>query len=109
MIVWHEEPFMKMVSEASGKKLRLLAMLVHRKMITSFSPNAPSLPGNPPAVRTGNLRSSIVWEMNKDETVARIGVPKHAIYGLYLELGSKFVKPRPWMKPAVEAVMNEQR
>jgi hypothetical protein len=73
-------------------------------------------------VRTGRLRSSILWELDDGSnsqnggrgeraTRARIGVPPHTIYGLYLELGvpKRGLAPRPWMRPALDAVTTNLR
>ena len=72
----------------------------------------PSLPGNPPVVDTGNLRNSIRFEMY-DKSKAVYGIvgstQKEPPYGVYLEYGTskggwggKGMKPRPWLRPAME-------
>lgn len=110
-----------------GTKLRLIAILVHRRMQTQMTgrpsggkdkKHIPSLPGQPPAVYTGHLRASINWELNdgtssktpgtgEGATIARIGVPEDAIYGAYLEVGTVNVKARPFMVPALRYVEKE--
>lgn len=125
MIEWHGEVVKHEVGNLTGNRLRLLAIMTMRYMQTHMTPrppgagsrrHVPSKPGQPPAVRSGNLRSSILWELDNGSnsrdggggngaTVARIGVPGHAIYGLYLEHGTKRVKSRPWMVPALKAIL----
>lgn len=64
----------------------------------------PSLPGNPPAPDTGNLRNSIRWEVNSEKEIVtgRVGsTQKEPPYGAYLEFGTSVIAPRPWLKPAM--------
>ena len=71
----------------------------------------PSMPGNPPAVDTGNLKNTIKYEVYKDEkeVYGVVGTTqKDPDYGAYLEYGTtkggwggKGMAPRPWLKPAM--------
>lgn len=65
----------------------------------------PSLPGNPPAPDTGNLRNSIRYEIhgqNSKEVYGVVGsTQKDPPYGTYLEYGTTRVAPRPWLRPAM--------
>lgn len=67
----------------------------------------PSLPGNPPAPDSGNLRDSIRYEIEKTgNTVYGIvgTTQKDPPYGAYLEnaeYGSSKMAPRPWLRPAM--------
>lgn len=80
----------------------------HNKKI----PHHPSLPGNPPAPDTGNLRNSIRYEIHA-EPRSPYGVvgttQKDPPYGQYLEYGTskggwggKGIAPRPWLRPSME-------
>lgn len=73
-----------------------------------------SLPGEPPAVDTGTLRASIMSSVALDgvnvvgkvgpdvEVIAqRVPVGTDVEYGLYLELGTNKMKPRPYLRPAL--------
>lgn len=63
----------------------------------------PSQEGNPPAVDTGTLRRSITYTVNEKEMVGKVGSTiKDPPYGAYLEFGTSRMKPRPWLKPAIE-------
>lgn len=63
----------------------------------------PSKPGEPPRKRTGWLQRHVLMEFaeakagNQTLMASRTGVGRNAIYGLYLELGTRRVKPRPWL------------
>lgn len=65
----------------------------------------PSLPGNPPAPDTGNLRNSIRYEMH-DENRSVYGIvgstQKDPDYAVYTEYGTTKMAPRPWLRPAME-------
>ena len=73
----------------------------HNKKI----PHHPSLPGNPPAPETGNLRNCIRYEIHA-EPRSPYGVvgttQKDPPYGQYLEYGTSKVAPRPWLRPVME-------
>ena len=65
----------------------------------------PSLPGNPPAVDTGNLRESIRYEVHNEtkEVYGIVGsTQKDEDYAIYMEYGTSKIAPRPWLKPAME-------
>ena len=64
----------------------------------------PSLPGNPPAVDSGNLRESIRYEVyrNGQEVYGIVGsTQKDADYAVYTEYGTSKMAPRPWLRPAM--------
>ena len=73
----------------------------HNKKI----PHHPSLPSNPPAPDTDNLRNSIRYEIHA-EPRSPYGVvgttQKDPPYGQYLEYGTSKVAPRPWLRPTME-------
>lgn len=63
----------------------------------------PSKEGFPPAVDTGTLRRSITYSVDEEEKVGRVGtVLQNPPYGVYLEFGTSRMRPRPWLKPALE-------
>ena len=63
----------------------------------------PSRPGQPPAVQIGNLRRSITVDVGRDfdGNVARVGPGREAPYGKFLEFGTRKIKPRPFLRPAL--------
>ncbi len=58
-----------------------------------------SAPGEPPAVDTGNLRSSVMVD-DVTPTQATLGV--HSDYGEYLEFGTSRMEARPYVRPAID-------
>jgi HK97 gp10 family phage protein len=67
----------------------------------------PSSPGEPPRKQTGRLQGSITWELSRRGLfgrglMARVGT--NVDYGRYLELGTRRMRPRPWLKRSLDAV-----
>ena len=59
-----------------------------------------SSPGNPPAIDTGELARSIIFDVRDMEV--EVGAAGGAPYALFLEEGTKKMKARPFLGPAVE-------
>lgn len=59
-------------------------------------PKRRSRPGDPPYKQTGHLRRSVAWEVNASDRLVRIGT--NLKYGLYLELGTRKMAARPWLR-----------
>jgi hypothetical protein len=66
----------------------------------------PSKPGEPPHVQTGRLRSSVAYEI-VSATVGRVGT--NVKYGRWLELGTRRVAARPWLRRALAEKQDEIR
>ncbi len=62
----------------------------------------PSLPGQPPNKITGWLQANVAFELDEAKGIGRIGVRKNAMYGIFLELGTRKMKPRPWMLATIK-------
>lgn len=67
-----------------------------------------SAPGDPPAVRTGNLRRS--WQTAfKSATPGKVGnkyrvsIGSNLAYAAYLEFGTRSIRERPYLRPAAAA------
>jgi len=63
----------------------------------------PSAPGNPPAIDTGDLIKSLIVDVRKD--AVEFGATDAAPHGALLEKGTKRMKARPWLQPAVDEEM----
>ena len=61
----------------------------------------PSKPGEPPKKVTAFLRMGIRKEFDKDLIEGRVGVDKTLPYGKHLELGTRNMEPRPWLRPTL--------
>lgn len=74
-------------------------------------PHQASAPGEPPAVDFGLLRASVGHIVATDETglYAEVGSGANPAvpgvkYAIYLEQGTRFMEPRPWLAPSLDAV-----
>lgn len=63
----------------------------------------PSKPGHGPGVRTGRLRGSITWRLGADGTGPYVDVGTAVFYAPFLELGTRYMQPRPFLVPALKA------
>lgn len=64
----------------------------------------PSMPGNPPAPDTENLRKSIRYEVHGEgkEVYGIVGSSQmDENYAVYTEYGTSKMQPRPWLRPAM--------
>lgn len=59
--------------------------------------NVSSAPGEAPAVQYGRLIGSVAFERPR-RLLRRVGT--NLDYGRFLELGTKRIQPRPWLRPA---------
>jgi len=58
----------------------------------------PSAPGDPPHKQSGRLLASVAWELVGD-AIARVGM--NLRYGRWLELGTRKMAARPWLRRAL--------
>ena len=63
-------------------------------------PHRASAPGEPPTVDEGTFRRSLGWR-RISRYVRRLG--SGSIVGLWLQRGTRFMKPRPWFWQAMSA------
>ncbi len=78
----------------------------------------PSAPGSVPNVDDGILRASIIHQTEKKgvDIIGKVGSAISVIksktgsdedYGLFLELGTRFMAARPWLRPALARTGNQ--
>jgi len=65
----------------------------------------PSAPGEAPHKQTGHLRRSVTREVIG--LAGRVGTNLN--YGRWLELGTRLVAARPWLRPSLAAVLGQIR
>lgn len=64
-----------------------------------------SLPGESPRSQSKQLRQSITVSADRTRMTVRVGSPM--IYGPYLELGTRHMAPRPWLRRSYEEVREQ--
>lgn len=69
-------------------------------------PHQASAPGQPPATDTGRLLASIhhILEGEGQHTVAHVGSDVN--YALFLELGTRYMAARPFLRPALYSAVD---
>ena len=68
-----------------------------------------SAPGQPPASMTGRLRSNVHVEMDPAGKAALVGILAELDYARFLEKGTRYMAPRPFIQPSLEENMAEIR
>ena len=63
-----------------------------------------SKPGEPPRKQLGHLRRSVTYEVD-DNQVGRVGT--NLKYGRWLELGTRLMKARPWLRRALKECQDQ--
>ena len=81
----------------TGKQVEQVAK---RSMRDGGTPHVPSNPGEPPRIDTKNLHESIMTETQRDRNSIETRIGTNVVYGRHLELGTRHIKPRPWLRPA---------
>ena len=100
MIVWHDAALRLVLESPNGPVGRDLARRAIR--VESAAKNhATHRPG--PRVQTGNLRSSITWQLGSGGGGLYADVATNVVYGLYLELGTVNMPSYPFLVPALPA------
>lgn len=75
---------------------------VKTKVVVGYKVHRASAPGESPAVDLGNLRAGIFADRLGSGPSAIVGVP--AEYGVPLEFGTRDIRKRPFIRPALDAI-----
>lgn len=94
--------------EVTNRVKRLLSQpgtgrVYRRRRVT----HRASRPGQPPAVDTGRLRSSYTWRTGEDAEGFFVEVGTNVKYAPFLEFGTRRMRPRPHLRPAINEVTNQ--
>ena len=98
---WYGDDVYKKIHNEQKKRVRQAAIFLESYIKKSFG-TSPSSPGEPPGVDTGRLRNSITHEIEESlwDIIGRVGT--NVEYGKWLELGTKDMSPRPYLRRAIE-------
>lgn len=117
---WHDGPVRKAVQRATHTRLDMAGVYLAGEIKKSFGSASAigggtskahraanrSAAGDPPNVDTGLLRRSIthqVFGAASGHLGARVGTFAGVAYALALELGTKVMAARPYLRPALDA------
>lgn len=70
-------------------------------------PHQASAPGEPPASDTGHLLASVGHRMGVDEDGVYGEVGSDQNKAEYLELGTRYMEPRPFLRPALDVLLDK--
>ena len=109
---WFGRKFQSETEQGLETKLDALAYELQGDIVKSMkkgnlSGKTPSEPGDPPAVVSSDLRDSIKW-FKKSSLVRVVGSAlkpqggQSASYALYLELGTRKMQKRPFLRPRLD-------
>ena len=97
-----KKKYKKKPKPPEAEELKKIKKKRNKKKGKKAQPNRPSAPGEPPAKQTGNLINNTnlktVQGSNKYEWFVQINAP----YALHLDLGTKKMKPRPFIRPSIK-------
>jgi len=97
------QPTIKAARMVQAEAKKLLNKGGRKKVKGVIGPHVASAPGEPPKKITGNLHSGIKIAPTGDGGYI-IGPTERAEYGEWLEFGTRKMKPRPFMRPALAIV-----
>lgn len=106
-IVWHGRELIAHVEDTIANRLEALGALMVADIRDDISepagtkpPFTPSAPGEPPHRRHGRLRRSITHEVQRGRvSILRVGT--NLKYAKFLELGTRKMAARPFLRPAL--------
>ena len=93
---WYGDEFQRQLFDEIGKRLIRAAMEWVRFARSQMGDPGRSRPGDYPGRDTGHLRRNVGWEADTIRLIARVGT--NVLYGKFLELGTRKLAKRPWMK-----------
>ena len=113
----HFTEFQQMLGKAMLDKMNKAVMVVRNETVQTLSgarsgrtyyvPSThkkytASAPGEAPASATGHLRQNIRAEIETKQADIIGYVGTEDDYGAILEMGSRYILPRPWLRPSFE-------
>ena len=103
MLKWNGDHALEFVEGACWEGIQRATVFLHaqcQQALNVSNPrpyDSPSRPGEAPRKRTGFLQRNTLYDLSKVELRGRVGVRQNAMYGLFLELGTRHIDPRPWL------------
>jgi hypothetical protein len=113
MISFHDDALAELFDSPAGpvaKDLKRRGLRVQREAVRAvhqpgtgrqYGRHRASAPGQPPATDTGRLAASLREELRRDERGLVEVVGTDVDYALPLELGTRDIEPRPFLRPSL--------
>lgn len=100
-LVWNTVEIEKLLRSPAGGVAK--DMLRRGLLVEAAAKNYATGVGGGPHVRTGRLRSSISTSIGADELGVYADVGSNVEYAGFVELGTRYMTARPYLRPALEA------
>lgn len=100
-LVWNDAEVLALLAGPEGPVGRDL--LRRGLLVQAAAKNFATGYGGGPNVRTGRLRSSISTTIGVDDLGLYCDVGSNVEYAGYVELGTRYMAARPYLRPALEA------
>lgn len=100
-LVWNDAEVRALLTGESGPVAHDL--LRRGLLVQAAAKNFATGHGGGPNVRTGRLRSSISTVLGVDELGLYCDIGSNVEYAGYVELGTRYMHARPFLRPALEA------
>lgn len=110
-LTWHGDVAITEVKGVAWERIQRIVVFFHTEVLAVLNKNnprpytSPSKPGEPPRKRTGWLQRNVLYELDAKKQEGRVGITRNALYGLYLEMGTKFMAARPWLFATLKRLM----
>ncbi|MES2342323.1 MAG: hypothetical protein V4597_11640 [Pseudomonadota bacterium] len=110
VVTYHAELLRVLSVPNAGKRMTRKRDTVAGKKGSTYTiyPN-PSRPGEPPRKRTGWLQAHVRFELDQPARRGTAGVDLAALYGVFLELGTRNMDPRPWLLATLTRMLPQLR
>ncbi|MBY0523429.1 MAG: hypothetical protein K2R98_08515 [Gemmataceae bacterium] len=112
---WHGDDAYKVVVDSGWDRIRRAVVFFWQSVQTALNVSnprpyrTPSQPGEPPRKRTGFLAANVKYELGQAQMKGRVGIGANALYGLFLETGTKWMAARPWLQATLDKVIGQLR
>lgn len=100
-LVWNDAELHRLLDSENGPVARDL--LRRGLLVQAAAKNFATGYGGGPRVRSGRLRSSISTALGSDELGVYCDIGSNVEYAGYVELGTRYMKARPYLRPALAA------
>lgn len=104
---WNSLGLAELVQGPVARDLVRRAIKVEAAAKRNATNESPSYPGEGPGVVTGLLRGSITWRLSQDAISPYVDIGTSVDYAPFLENGTRYMEPRPFLRPALDAARED--
>jgi len=90
----------KAAMQGAEDAAKQLSNLCKATVSTPYPP--ASVKGEPPHKRIGTGQEAIIWISLPNRLESYVVVMEEGRHMIYLEIGTRFIEPRPWLRPTFQ-------